>query len=170
MHAPPSKRRVERRRSVDCGVDVTAAVQPPPPAEASDIGRNQVLDAARAGLRSVSNTASESVARALQLLTEQKDGSGPERKEAEAQIRSALECILPSAMAIAAELWDAASSNTRNQLKAQQVFYEMKLETARTAAKVEMDNQQAQLEKGYHRKLEQAGNDDGSLRTHRTDV
>jgi hypothetical protein len=108
------------------------------------------LDAARAGLSSVASTAYESVQNALLLLTERTSG----RNEAEERIRSALEGILPSAMAIVAEVWEAGTESTRRKLKMQQQVFEMKLGNSRRASAMSLENQQAALEALHNRQLE----------------
>ena len=74
------------------------------------------LDVARAGLTAVSSHVIDHVQRSLDVLAEHAAAEpGADWVEAEEKIRSALEGMLPSAMAIVSELWDAASENNRQQ-------------------------------------------------------
>ena len=80
------------------------------------------LDVARAGLSAVSSHVIEHVQTSLDVLADHAAAEpGADWVEAEEKIRSALEGMLPSAMAIVSELWDTASENSRQQIKALQL-------------------------------------------------
>ena len=121
---------------------------------ASDDTAKRGVDAARAGLTAVSSHVSDAVTGALLALMEHHPNPGPEWVEAESKIRSALDGLLPAAMAIATELWEASSEEARKQLKQSETAFQIKLETARSAAKSQLANQQAELQAAHNRDLE----------------
>lgn len=117
-------------------------------------GGKRGVDAARVGLSAVATHVSDAVTGALLALMEQTPEPGPEWVEAEGKIRSALDGLLPSAMAVANALWESDGEESRKALKQQQTYYELKLDTARSAAKSQLANQQAELVAHHNRDLE----------------
>ena len=112
------------------------------------------LDASRDKLSSVASHVSDGVTRAFVSLMEHFPEPGPEWIEAESKIRSALDGVLPNTMAIATELWEGDAEQQKKMLQQQKTTYEIKLETARSAARSQLANQHAELEGAYHKKLE----------------
>ena len=91
---------------------------------------------------------------ALYPLVEDLDDS--ERSQFESSIAAAVDSLGSSLSSAVATLQEADAEATRKALKQQKTWYELKLETARTAASVSLNNQAAEMQAAHHRQMEQS--------------
>ena len=89
-------------------------------------------------------------------------------EELEAAMHSLFQSLMAGAMRAGQELQECDVEGTRKQLKSQRIMYELKLETARTAGDVALNNQKTEMEHVFHTKLEkkveQLSRSEGALR------